>query len=123
MSAITPAAGCGLVERKAASCKACQERAITHLDYFCIRFAMSNEEDKRNNELTRKTNERPPEPFNKQNPNEPVEVAEKNLENVQDNQKRAARENNPHSETGPAENLRAKAAKAEDKSQGSREPA
>ena len=84
---------------------------------------MSTEQDKRNTEVTRKTNDRPQEPFNKQNPNEPVEAAEKNLENVQDNQKAAAQGNNPQSETGPAENLRAKAARAEDKSQGAAEPA
>jgi hypothetical protein len=84
---------------------------------------MSTEQDKRNTEVTRKTNDRPQEPFNKQNPNEPVEVAEKNLENVQDNQKAAAQGNNPQSETGPAENLRAKAARAEDKSQSAAEPA
>jgi hypothetical protein len=54
---------------------------------------MSNEQDRRNNEITKKTNDRPQEPFNKQNPNEPVEVAEKNLENVQDNQKAAAQGN------------------------------
>lgn len=86
---------------------------------------MSAEQDKRNTEVTRKTNDRPQEPFDKQNPNEPVEAAtaEKSLESVQDNQKAAAQGNNPQSETGPAENLRAKAANAEDKSQGSAEPA
>ena len=36
------------------------------------------------------------------------------LEKAQDNQKNAERNNNPQSETGPAENLRAKAAEAED---------
>ena len=84
---------------------------------------MSNGHDRQNKEITKKTNDRPQEPFNKQNPNEPVEVAEKNLENVQDNQKAAAQGNNPQSETGSAENLRAKAAKAEDKSQSAAEPA
>lgn len=43
------------------------------------------------------------------------------LERTQENQKGAAAGNNPHSETGPAENLRAKAAKAEDKSDSSRD--
>lgn len=82
---------------------------------------MSTGQNKQNNESNKKMNERPQEPFNKQNPNEPVEVAEKNLEKVQDDQKAAAQGNNPHSETGPAENLRAKAAKAEDKSDSSRD--
>lgn len=36
------------------------------------------------------------------------------LEKAQDNQKNAERNNNPQSETGPAENLRAKAAEAEE---------
>jgi hypothetical protein len=83
---------------------------------------MSIEQDKRNTEVTKKTNDRPQEPFNKQNPNEPVEVAgEKHFDNLQENQKTAVQGNNPHSETGPAENLRAKAAKAEDKSDSSRD--
>ena len=88
---------------------------------------MSSEEDKRNTELTRKTNENAPKSQKSYNDNQDmnksVEDAEGNLERTQNNQKDAAKENNPQSETGPAETLRSKAAKAEDKSEDSKEPA
>lgn len=88
---------------------------------------MSSEADRRNNELRKKANEnatnRQNEPFNKQDPTQPVEAAEASLDRTQNNQKDAAKANNPQSETGPAETLRSKAARAEDKSQDSREPA
>ena len=58
-----------------------------------------------------------------QDPNRPVEEAEASLDRTQSNQKDATMENNPQSETGPAETLRSKAARAEDKSEDSREPA
>jgi hypothetical protein len=72
---------------------------------------MVNETEKRRNEFTRKPTD------------QSTQAAEGELERVQDNQRDAAKGNDPHSETGPAENLRAKAAKAEDKSEGSKEPA
>lgn len=81
---------------------------------------MSSEEDKRNTELTKKTNENAPK---SQDMNKSVEDAEGNLERTQNNQKDAAEGNNPKSKTGPAENLRSKAAQAEDKSEDSKEPA
>lgn len=88
---------------------------------------MSSEKDMRNYEVTKKTNQNsmnnPKEPFDKQDPNQPVEAREASLDRTQNNQKDAAKSNNPQSETGPAETLRSKAAKAEDKSQDSREPA
>lgn len=104
---------------------------ITPLDYFCITIAyMSSEADKRNNELTKKTNENAPKmqdgdsSFNtNQDMNRSVEDAEENLEDTQNNQREAAEGNNPKSKTGPAENLRSKAAQAEDKSEDSSEPA
>lgn len=81
---------------------------------------MSSETDKRNNELTKKTNENAPKT---QDMNRSAEDAEGNLERTQDNQKDAAAGNDPKSKTGPAENLRSKAAEAEDKSESSKEPA
>ena len=87
---------------------------------------MSSESDGRNNEL-KKANERVENSQNdsltKQDPTQPVEAKEAGLDRAQNNQKEAAKSNNPQSETGPAETLRSKAAKAEDKSQDSREPA
>ena len=81
---------------------------------------MSSEADKRNTELTRKTNENAPK---SQDMNKSVEDAEGNLEMTQNNQKDAAEGNDPKSKTGPAENLRSKAAQADDKSEDSKEPA
>jgi hypothetical protein len=98
-------------------------------------MSSEKEEAMRNNELGKKTNEnttatattttnnRQNEPLNKQDPTRPVEAGQEGLDRAQNNQKDAATQNNPQSETGPAETLRSKAAKAEDKSEDSREPA
>jgi hypothetical protein len=78
-------------------------------------------QNNRNNE-TRTSNYDQKEPFNKRNPNEPVEASKENLDKTQDNQKKASGQNNPQSKTGPAEGLRAEA--AEDQSDDdSKEPA
>lgn len=58
-----------------------------------------------------------------ENSNSNKNQKERELERAQNDQERTGSAGSSPDTSGPAENLREKAAKAEDKSQGSREPA